>query len=191
MQPTQIDPTEEWRPVPGFEGRYEVSSHGRVWSHIRHRLLKPQPRGWGHLYVTLGGRGYGVHQLVALAFIGPRPEGQLVRHWDGNHLNNHATNLRYGTQLDNMDDQRRHGTQFWANKTHCPQGHPYDEANTGLDSEGHRRCLTCTRAQQRAKRRNLQGSGPIPHGRNSKYTAEGCRCDLCRAAHAAANRKRK
>lgn len=31
------------------------------------------------------------------------------------------------------------------NKTHCPQGHPYDEVNTLVGSDGKRRCRTCRR----------------------------------------------
>lgn len=46
-------------------------------------------------------------------------------------------------------------------RTHCPQGHPYDQANTHIeiDSRGrkHRVCRTCKRERGRAaKRRKLQ-----------------------------------
>lgn len=36
--------------------------------------------------------------------------------------------------------------------THCPQGHPYDEANTQRTAEGHRRCRTCRSQQDRDRR---------------------------------------
>jgi len=51
-----------------------------------------------------------VASLVAAAFIAPRPEGALVLHGDGNSKNNHISNLRYGTHVDNMGDARLHGT---------------------------------------------------------------------------------
>lgn len=35
-----------------------------------------------------------------------------------------------------------------ANRTHCPQGHPYDEANTHIDPRGHRHCRECNRRAQ-------------------------------------------
>lgn len=44
-----------------------------------------------------------------------------------------------------------------AKKTHCPQGHSYDETNTYLGPDGHRDCRTCVRTRQRAtyrQRRN-------------------------------------
>jgi hypothetical protein len=37
-------------------------------------------------------------------------------------------------------------------KTHCPQGHPYDQVNTILGGDGKRRCRTCVNARARARR---------------------------------------
>jgi hypothetical protein len=52
-----------------------------------------------------------VHVLVAEAFLPPRPTpAHEVRHWDGDRMNNAATNLRWGTRSDNVQDALRHGT---------------------------------------------------------------------------------
>lgn len=40
-----------------------------------------------------------------------------------------------------------------AERTHCPEGHPYDEANTIVNADGKRRCRTCINARSRARRR--------------------------------------
>lgn len=37
-------------------------------------------------------------------------------------------------------------------RTHCPQGHPYDEVNTVIHGDGKRRCRTCINARARARR---------------------------------------
>ena len=37
-------------------------------------------------------------------------------------------------------------------RTHCPQDHPYDAANTIINSDGKRRCRTCINARARARR---------------------------------------
>lgn len=120
---------EEWRPVVGYEGLYEVSSHGRVRSldrfrpHptnerltlVRGRVLKLKRRQrTGHLTVTLqnAGRSYPfVHGLVLAAFVGPRPEGMECCHNDGNPANNHVSNLRWDTHAANLADMVRHGTR--------------------------------------------------------------------------------
>lgn len=52
-----------------------------------------------------------VHQLVALAFLGPCPAGQYVLHGPGGKLDNSLDNLSYGTPADNNGrDRLRDGT---------------------------------------------------------------------------------
>jgi transposase len=60
----------------------------------------------------------GVHALVALAFIGPRPNGQVVRHLDGDKKNNRPDNLAYGEKWVNAADARRHGTLAVGSRVH-------------------------------------------------------------------------
>jgi hypothetical protein len=109
----------------------------------------------GYRRVTLssdsGRKGFCVHQLVMLAFVGPRPEGMEVRHLDGDKLNNALPNLRYDTHLENMRDLVRHGTHGKANRTHCPSGHPYDDENT-LRQAGRRACRMCHTLRSRHAR---------------------------------------
>lgn len=38
-------------------------------------------------------------------------------------------------------------------KTHCPQGHEYDKANTYVDAKGRRNCRHCQRIRARTYRR--------------------------------------
>lgn len=118
---------EEWREIPGYEGLYEASTEGRIRSLPREtlhhtgkviirggRVLKGcvAHRGYQRVSLSRDGKPYlsYVHALVAAAFIGPRPPGQLVRHFDGNPVNNRPTNLLYGTGVDNMADAAAHGT---------------------------------------------------------------------------------
>lgn len=52
-----------------------------------------------------------VHRLVCETFVGPEPfPGALVRHLDGDRLNNLADNLAWGTHADNTADAKGHGT---------------------------------------------------------------------------------
>ncbi|WP_419776144.1 NUMOD4 motif-containing HNH endonuclease [Mixta mediterraneensis] len=114
---------EIWKPVPGYEGRYEVSNLGRVRS-LPHRVrfvahgkettrlspgraLRPGRSGlYGHVTVAPGkGNSRPVHQLVAKAFIGPRPANMDVAHADGDGANNKVENLRYTTRSQNNGDR--------------------------------------------------------------------------------------
>lgn len=102
--------TEIWKPAVGHVG-YDVSNLGRVRSRLRKELLIMRPAlNRGYPAVSLQGTTRKVHALVAEAFIGPRPEGQEVRHRDGNKLNPALANLRYGTRKQNHADSKRHGT---------------------------------------------------------------------------------
>lgn len=117
--------TEEWRPIAGSNGRYDVSDLGRVRSWIipnSPRLLaeprilaaRPQSDGYAVVQLFINGtmRSRLVHNLVLEAFVGPRP-GSILE-WDGAHddddpTNNHLTNLKWATRKQNMADRKRHG----------------------------------------------------------------------------------
>lgn len=115
-------PGEQWLPAPGWEGFYQVSDCGRVWSLPRPRtaggLVAPTRVGGTlqHLGVRLtipGKRAMvAVHKLVGLAFLGPRPPGMLICHGPGGSLDNRALNLYYGTPVSNMHDRVRDGTDI-------------------------------------------------------------------------------
>jgi hypothetical protein len=47
-------------------------------------------------------------------------------------------------------------TAKWASRTHCQGGHPYDEVNTYITSEGARLCRICNAARQRERRRRIK-----------------------------------
>lgn len=101
-------PNEEWRPVVGYEGIYDVSNFGRVKSYLRGKvhLLKYQVDAQGYVIVTLYRNGHEkrakVHILVAQAFI-PNPGNKpQVNHIDGNKANPHVSNLEWVTPSENM-----------------------------------------------------------------------------------------
>jgi hypothetical protein len=120
---------EVWRDIPGHEGRYQASSLGRIrsldrtvtqlgrWGRpftrkLKGQVLRPAGNKYNpHPYVVLGHghAGSPVHQLVAAAFLGPRPEGCDVRHIDGDATNNRANNLCYGSRTENILDVYRIG----------------------------------------------------------------------------------
>ncbi len=122
---------ERWKPIRGFKDRYSISDHGRVRSEerrvrnnpyggirlVRERILAARPVKGGYLCVWLysGDRRrlvFKVADLVARAFVGPKPRGLDTCHDNGVNTDNKASNLKYGTRKQNMADAKRHGT--WA-----------------------------------------------------------------------------
>lgn len=108
---------------------YEVSDQGRVRRKDTGRLLKPTQNHKqgkvGYLKVCLGRRCQAyVHQLVAEAFLGPRPPEHDVDHIDWDRMNNAVANLRWLPQTEN---RFRWSYTGWVLKKHeerePPEGH--------------------------------------------------------------------
>ena len=107
----------EWRDV-NYKDGYQVSDNGEVRSCVNNRhglcdkwhILKQTQNKHGYLTVCLGrGNRKLVSRLVAEAFM-PNPDNlPIVRHMDDNPKNNTVGNLKWGTQVDNMQDCVSHG----------------------------------------------------------------------------------
>lgn len=103
---------ELWKPIPGFDGMYEVSNMGRVkscdrtrkskagsTSHVQERILKPRRDKNGYQEVALSKDGklhfFRCHRLVAIAFI-PNPNHfPVINHKDEDVANNVVSNLEW------------------------------------------------------------------------------------------------
>lgn len=157
---------EEWRPIPGWEGVYEVSDQGHVRSldrvledgkRLRGKVLKPAPNTKGYLQVGLHGgekcKCVSVHRLVLLAFVGEPEEGFQGCHYNGDQTDNRLENLRWDSVSGNNLDRVRHGTHHLANRTHCPRGHLLISENIypSYIKRGMRSCKACGRVRDRVK----------------------------------------
>ena len=106
---------EEWRPICGYEGLYEVSNLGRVKSlgndkTRKEKILSQVKMKKGYLMVNLYKNGKmktcKVHRLVAKAFL-ENPNGYTcVNHIDENKVNNYVDNLEWCSYKYNSN----HGT---------------------------------------------------------------------------------
>ncbi|MCZ4505940.1 NUMOD4 motif-containing HNH endonuclease [Rhodococcus ruber] len=168
--------TETWKPILGYEDRYAVSNLGRVKGLARvtvrkdgvvqnwkEKILSPSPDGLGYLFFRVrDGKGghemRKVHLCVLESFVGPRPEGMMGCHNNGDNQDNRLENLRWDTPSANMQDKAIHGTNFMMNKTHCAQGHEYTPENTYWRKYTYgRSCKTCQNIRNRKRReRNIK-----------------------------------
>lgn len=163
-----------YRDIDGFPG-YRVGSDGSVWSQrIKGKSqideeggmmfggwkkckLYRRPYGSRYMMVCMRSKPGGklschyVHELVLLAFVGPRPDGMVCRHFpDRDTANNSVDNLSWGTQKQNMADRAVQGTAI--ERTHCKFGHELTGANCYV-KPGHpntRCCLICKKTYLKA-----------------------------------------
>ena len=96
---------EEWKPIRGYEDRYEVSSLGRVRNLQTGKLLTPKQHNRGYHAVILcrnkKQKYFLVHRLVAIAFVPTDDESLTINHIDEDTLNNNVDNLEWCTNAEN------------------------------------------------------------------------------------------
>lgn len=103
--------TEQWAVIAEFPA-YEVSNLGRVRRGGRVKTLRINKQGYtcAMLWCNSVSHTRLLGPLVAVAFIGPRPDGLVACHNDGDATHNAASNLRWDTRPANEHDKRGHGT---------------------------------------------------------------------------------
>lgn len=102
-----------WRDVVGYEGFYQISDKGELFSVRRNRIIKPNigMDGYRKMVLSVNNKRQTVriHRLVAEAFI-PNPSNkQFVNHKDGNKLNNSVDNLEWVTAWENAIHASKNG----------------------------------------------------------------------------------
>lgn len=99
--------------VPGYPG-YKVGTDGTVISPYSERALTPvkHTNGYTHVDLRKGGKKkrVGVHCLVLLVHVGPRPKGHTAAHRNGIRDDNRLENLYWATWQEQWADKERHGT---------------------------------------------------------------------------------
>ena len=128
---------EIWKDIPGYEGRYQASTEGRIRSvdhdvtcvprdgkraytkRMKGQVLRPCIGANGYPYVGLrkeqrsdNAQFLPVFHLIARTFLGERPRGTFICHQDGDKLNSRILNLRYDTPTENQIDVYRQGGRY-------------------------------------------------------------------------------
>jgi hypothetical protein len=123
-----------------FHTKYEVDENG-CWVWTAYKL----PSGYGRF--NRNRQSQYAHRWAYERFVGPIPDGLVIDHLCRNRS---CVNPAHLEPVSNRENLVR-GVGFVAKhvaKTHCPQGHPYDEENTRV-YRGRRHCLMCIRERNR------------------------------------------
>jgi len=99
------------------------------------------PNGYGRWRKGPGQPREMAHRTSYEHWVGPIPEGMTLDHLCRTRNCVRPDHLEPVTPSENTMRQDHHAR----NRTHCPKGHPYDDANTYTDPAGKRRCRACAR----------------------------------------------
>jgi hypothetical protein len=91
--------------------------------------------GYGQIWLDTNRREC-AHRIAYEMFVGPIPQGFHVDHLCSNRACVRPDHLGVLTRKENV-------SQWNNSKTHCRNGHPYDEENTYRKPDGERRCRVC------------------------------------------------
>lgn len=191
--------------VPGLAARFwaKVDATGDCWEWTGGR----DSGGYGAFGVSR--KRTGAHRVVWEVLVGPIPPGMEVDHLCFNTGCVNPDHLEPVTQVENLLRRRWNITHMLAARTHCPQGHPYDEENTWITTSGTRSCRACGKIRAKAKRarnrpvdqlgrgkwRTLITDCPQGHPYSEEntwfYGRAGRQCKTCARARAAARSQAK
>lgn len=141
---TTVNATTSYRPIDRsrFTSNVVVDANG-CW--IWQRKLDND--GYGRIAASRNGKPTAAlaHRAAYETFVGVIPQGLELDHLCRVRSCVNPEHLEPVTHVENTRRADRGAGQYQAAKTHCPQGHPYDEANTYRPKPNLRQCRTCMR----------------------------------------------
>lgn len=124
--------------------RIVIDGNSGCWNYTGPTNAGGYSEGYG--MVSIRGRSYYTHRLSYMLEFGPIPDGLVIDHLCRNTLCCNPFHLEPVTHRENMLRGKK------AKQTHCIHGHPFDAANTWINSYGHRACKACRASRERARR---------------------------------------
>jgi len=150
------NPRPQNNPV-GLFNQVDYDAQTGCWNFTGSRNYK----GYGHS--RWNGKQMATHKLAAILWLGYKPESGLhVLHRCDNPSCFNPKHLFLGTNQENQIDSVLKGRHWNTRKTHCAQGHPYDDVNTLYltisNGKLERRCKICySAAGKRYRDRRKEG----------------------------------
>lgn len=158
---------EIWKDIKGYEGLYQISNLGRVYSKPR----KVSRKGYkdyltrekvsygilqknGYYCCDLLGKRFYVHRIVSIHFIDNPYNKPIINHKDGNKSNNHVKNLERSTYSENGKHAFENGMNLISAKNKRANIETNGKEIVRVDSNKNRRNYESI--SQAARENNLQ-----------------------------------
>ncbi len=202
MTPRSLSPEEALASLKRrFDAKWRLDKETGCWN-----WRGATAHGYGSIWSAVTRRDEEAHRVSYELYRGPIPAGLHLDHMFrcGRQCIN-PWHLEAVTQAENNRRSDRM-VRLQRAKTHCPKGHPYDEANTyWLKNPRRRDCRTCMiqRARDRRRARRLAKGTVLnaekthcpkghPYDESNTYVLNGKRyCRRCTAEHQRAYQRRR
>lgn len=137
----------------------KVDTTGDCWTWQSSKSAK----GYGEFFLNHNKvrRKIYAHRFAYELLAGPIPDGLHLDHLCRNPSCVRPSHLEPVTLQENTA-RGQNFTALNAAKTHCPQGHPYDEVNTEY-WQNERRCIACRRVRNRERMRRTRAEARAAH----------------------------
>ena len=99
-------PPYEIKDIPGYEGQYQATSSGDIFSLLRNKFLSLGDDSYGYSNCSLRGKTFKVHKLIALTFLTKPSTPYQIDHINHDRKDNRVSNLRYTTVSENQLHKR-------------------------------------------------------------------------------------
>lgn len=103
--------------------------------------------GHGYPYISFNGKRQLVHRITHEQMFGPIPEGKEAHHECENKGCINPLHIRPVSHSENIKLSNPWKSSWLRKKTHCPEGHEYNQSNTYL-WRGYRHCRSCRKTRQ-------------------------------------------
>jgi len=98
-------PVDELFPIPDYEDKYCATKDGRIFSLLTNKFLKQGDDTYNYATVTLSGKLYKTHRLIAKTFLKNPENHPHIDHINRNRKDNNINNLRYASLSQNMKNR--------------------------------------------------------------------------------------
>ena len=118
----------EFRQIPSLNNKYEINEDGTILRNaitkkpIKIRLdMHHSKSGYYTAFICMNGKVQRlmIHKLVAECWLGEKPDGLEIDHFDRNSRNNHYTNLRYVDHSTQMKNRKLSSRIIETAKSNC------------------------------------------------------------------------
>jgi hypothetical protein len=100
-----MQPSYEIKDIPGYEGKYQATTSGDIFSLVSNKFLKQGDDTYGYSTCNLSGTTYKVHKLIGMTFLDNPNSHTQIDHINRNRKDNNLTNLKYVSMSENQSNK--------------------------------------------------------------------------------------